>query len=281
MARAAAKGRKRPQPDARGPRKRGRRQLSATEQTLFFSRIRTHAKWAYVLLAVLFAGTFAFLGVGSGNSDLTSLFTGIFNGGSGGPSISSALKKTNDHPQDAKAWRELATAYQAKEGHLEDAISALATYTSLRPKDAQALVDLGSLQLTDAGNLAQIANAAQINEQEAYAPTSFQPASTTPLGKAFAQDPVLSAVQGRASTARSDAASRAGTAYGQAVNTYQQLTKLKPNDSTAWLSLDQAAEQAGDSKTAVLALKKVAKLEPDQAAQIKARIKTIQGSAGG
>jgi tetratricopeptide (TPR) repeat protein len=282
MARAAAKGGKRPKPDARGAAKRSsRRKLNTAEEGLFFSRIRNHAKWAYVMLAVVFAATFAFVGVGTGNSDLTQLFQDIFRGGSsGGKSISGSLKKTNENPNDAQAWRDLATAYQDK-GQVENAISALSTYTGLKPKDATAVGELGSLQLTNAQSLQQTASLAQYNQQEAFAPTLFQPPTTTGFGKAFAQDPILSALQSQSSTVASDATSKAATAYGQAVTTYKQLTKLLPNDSTAWLSLDQAAEQAGDATTAIAALKKVAKLEPDQAAQIRARIKTLQGSASG
>jgi CDP-diacylglycerol--glycerol-3-phosphate 3-phosphatidyltransferase len=36
------------------------------QEQLFFQRLRLHAKWAYVVLAVAFAATFALLGVGSG-----------------------------------------------------------------------------------------------------------------------------------------------------------------------------------------------------------------------
>jgi tetratricopeptide (TPR) repeat protein len=283
MARAAAKGRKRAQQDARSAQRKptSRRRLHTAEEGLFFSRIRNHAKWAYVLLAVVFAATFAFVGVGTGNSDLTQLFQDIFRGGSGGTSISSAVKKTNENPQNAQAWRELADAYRAKEGHVDDAIAALATYTGLRPKDASGLSELGELQLARAQQRQNEATQARIAEQEAYAPTSFQAPTSSPFGKAFAQDPVFNAVQSQASSVSSDLTSKALTAYGEAVSTYKQLTKLRPNDSAAWLSLDQAAEQGGDITTAVAALKKVAKLEPDQAAQVNARIKALQASGSG
>jgi Flp pilus assembly protein TadD len=281
MARAAAKGRKRPEPDARSPRKRsGRRELSAAEQGLFFSRIRTHAKWAFVLLAVVFAATFAFAGVGTGNNDLSQLFQDIFRGGGSSTSVSKALDRTNKNPNDAKAWRDLATAYQEK-GRLDDAIAALTTYTGLKPKDATAFSDLGSLQLSAAQNAATAAAPLQAAEAYEYAGTTFEPASTTGIGKALGGDPIEQALQTRVSTRASDAQSKIQTYYSGAVSTYKQLAKLRPNDSTAWLSLDQAAEQAGDAATAIQALKKVAKLEPDQAAQIKARIKALESSSPG
>jgi tetratricopeptide (TPR) repeat protein len=282
MARAATKRGKRPQADAQRARssRRGGRQLSAAEQQLFFSRIRTHAKWAYILLAVVFAGGFAFLGVGSGNSDLTGLFNDIFHGGSNGPSISSEQKKVDKNPQDAKAWRDLATAYENK-GRTEDAITALTTYTSLRSKDAKGYADLAALQLTEAQNLSQAASLEQYRQQEAYSSQQFGPVSSTPLGQALGQDPIQQAVQGQVSSSASDAASKANAAYSQVISTYQQLGKLRPNDATVQLSLAQTAESAGNVKVEIAALKRVAKLEPDQAHQIQAKIKQLQKSQSG
>src|SRR5438105_1452403 len=105
-------------------------------QQLFFSRMRRRAKPAYVVLAVLFAVTFAFLGVGSGSGSggLDQLFNGLNIFGRGGSSISKALKETQKHPSDPKGFRDLATAYEAK-GDTPGAIGALQQYTTLKPKD--------------------------------------------------------------------------------------------------------------------------------------------------
>ena len=35
---------------------------------MFFPKLRKHAKWVFVLLAIVFAGGFVFLGVGSGSN---------------------------------------------------------------------------------------------------------------------------------------------------------------------------------------------------------------------
>jgi tetratricopeptide (TPR) repeat protein len=278
MARAAAKGRKRPQQDARrAPKRGGRRQLSSTEQTLFFSRIRRQARWAYILLAVVFAAGFAFLGVGSGNSDLTSLFDNVFHGGSSGPSISSAQKKIDKNPSDAKAWNDLATAYQDK-GRTDDAIGALLTYTGLRPKDKSGLSTLASLQKTKAENLQQDAAVFQY-KQQALAPTSFAPPETTSIGKALAQDPIQQAVQNQVSSESTEMSSRVSTAYADAINTYQRLAKLSPNDANVQRDLAATAEAAGNSTVAVTAYKRLAKLLPDQAPQIREKIKQL-GSPG-
>jgi hypothetical protein len=74
---------------ARKPQPQGRKRHASggnPNQQLFFSRLRRRAKPAYLILAILFAVTFAFLGVGSGsNSGLDQLFSGlnIFGGGGG------------------------------------------------------------------------------------------------------------------------------------------------------------------------------------------------------
>ncbi len=65
------------------------------------------------------------------------------------------------------------------------------------------------------------------------------------------------------------------------ISTYQQLGKLRPNDATVQLSLAQTAESAGNVKVEIAALKRVAKLEPDQAHQIQAKIKQLQKSQSG
>src|SRR4051812_29146967 len=141
------------QQKARKPQPRGRKRHASggnPNQQLFFSRLRRRAKPAYLILAVLFAVTFAFLGVGSGsNSGLDQLFSGLNIFGGGGNSVSSALKDVQKHPTDPKGYRDLATAYEAK-GDTGNAVSALQQYTSLKPKDAAVWSELGGLQMTQA-----------------------------------------------------------------------------------------------------------------------------------
>jgi tetratricopeptide (TPR) repeat protein len=276
MARAAANRGKRPQPDARRPRKSGgRRQLSASEQTLFFSRIRRQAKWVFVLLAVVFAGGFVFFGVGTGNnSNLGDLFNNMFRGGSSGPSISSAQGRIAKNSGDAKAWHDLATAYQNKQ-QTADAIAALQTYTALRPKDANGLAELAGLQRTQAQNLQRDASIAQFLQQDAYAASQFGASSTSKIGQALA-DPVQQAVQSASANRSSAASTRVYTAYNDAISTYQRLAKLHPNDAGVQLDLATTAESAGNTPVEIAALKRAAKLLPDQAVQIQAKIKTLQ-----
>src|SRR6478672_5792125 len=112
-------------------------------------KLRKRAKFVYVLLAVLFAITFAFLGVGSGSGGLDQLFAGLNPFGSGGNSVSKAQSYIKKHPNEGKGYRDLATAYESK-GDTANAISALQQYTNVKRKDAAAWNELAGLQTTQA-----------------------------------------------------------------------------------------------------------------------------------
>src|SRR6266404_1030383 len=122
MARAAVKAKqaqkKAAQPVKAAPRRQRRRGHAGggnPNQQLFFMRLRRKAKLAYLVLAVLFAITFAFLGVGSGtNGGLDQLFSGlnIFSGG--GNPVSKAQKEIKDHPTAAKGYRDLRRRTKAR-----------------------------------------------------------------------------------------------------------------------------------------------------------------------
>src|SRR6266566_4108381 len=218
MARAAVKAKQQAQKQKKAaqpaPRRTGRRGHASggnPNQQLFFIRLRRKAKPAYLVLAVLFGVTFAFLGVGSGaNGGLDQLFSGLNIFSSGGTSISKAQKEIQKHPNEAKGYRDLATAYEGK-NDTANAISALQQYTVQKPKDVSAWNELGGLQLTQAQDyLAEYRAASQATQ----------------------------------------------LAYTNAVGSYQKVTKLQPNNASAWFQLAQTAQQSGDVKTAVAGYKR-------------------------
>ena len=101
MARAAVKA-KQAQNASAQPAKPARRRAEARghagggnpNQQLFFMRLRRKAKPVYVILAVLFAITFAFLGVGSGSKGgLDQLFQGLNIFHHGGNAVAKAQKE--------------------------------------------------------------------------------------------------------------------------------------------------------------------------------------------
>src|SRR5947208_1359800 len=144
MARAAVKAKRQAQRAKAGAhagkaRPHGRRRHAAggnPNQDLFFMRLRRQAKPVYVLLAVLFAITFAFLGVGSGtNGGLDQLFNNLNIFKKDKASVSAALDNVNKHPNDPAAYQRLATAYQAKRD-TTGAIDAYQRLTTIKQKDA-------------------------------------------------------------------------------------------------------------------------------------------------
>jgi tetratricopeptide (TPR) repeat protein len=258
------------------------------QEQLFFQRLRNHAKWAYVGLAVAFVLGFVLLGVGSGSTGAADVLGNMFNFGSSssGTSISKLQKKVDASPKDAKAWRDLATALEQKQ-RTQDAVNALERYSALRPKDQNALAELASQYGTLATNYATDYSNAQAEGQQFSSPGAvFAPASTTPFGKAFAdptalQDPISSAVQALASNKQSTAYTNFQTAQKNAEGVYQKLSKLNPNDATTQIQLGQAAQSAGDTAVAIAAYEDFLKLAPTDplAPQVKQALKQLQASA--
>jgi len=281
MARAAVKAkqaqRAKAQPVRSARRGRGRRGHAGggnPNQQLFFSRLRRRAKYAYVVLAVLFAVTFAFLGVGSGTAGLDQLFNGLNIFSSSGTSISSALQQTQKHPTEASAWRALATAYEGK-SQTANAIAALEQYTGLAPKDAKAWTELGGLQLTQAQNLTTQYQNAYTAAQLAAPASTFLP--TGKLATALGTNPIEQAAATQANGATSGIAQQVNIAYSGAVSAYQQVAKLQPGNLDAELTLGSAAQSAGQPTVELAAYKAALKLSPDPttAGEVRQLIKQL------
>jgi tetratricopeptide (TPR) repeat protein len=238
------------------------------QEELFFQRLRNHAKWAYVGLAVAFVLGFVLLGVGSGSTGLSDVFQNAFNFGSGnGTSIGSLEHKVTKHPKDATAWRDLATAYEQKQ-RTPDAVSALERYTTLRPKDQDALGELASQYTTLSQTYAADYQAAQDSASTASPAATFAPPASTTFGKIFndpngLQDPIGAVVSGEAQQRAQSALASYQGAQRSAEDTLKKLAKLAPRDVTVQYQLGQAAQQAGDYKGAVAAYSRFLKLAPN------------------
>jgi Flp pilus assembly protein TadD len=233
---------------------------------------------------VAFVLGFVLLGVGSGSSGASDVLGNMFNFGSGGgTSISKLQTKVEKSPADAKAWRDLATALEQKK-RTQEAVNALERYSALRPKDQDALSELATQYGTLATTYATDYTNAQ-NEASQYASPSsvFAPASTTPLGKAFAdpaalKDPIAAAVQTLVSGKQSTAYTNYQNAQKSAEAAYQKLAALNPSDATTQIQLGQSAQSAGDTKTAIAAYKAFLKLAPTDplAPQVKQALKQLK-----
>ena len=280
MARAAVKAKQAQRAKAAPPKQRqhGRRRHAAggnPNQDLFFIRIRRKQRWVFALLAGLFAITFAFLGVGSGSQGLDQLFNNInIFGGHHGPSVSSAQKEIQKHPQSSKGYRDLATAFEAK-GDTGQAITALQQYTGMKPKDAAAWSELAGLQSTQAQSYLNDYQNAYTALQLAAPSQSFVP-TTGKLAQAFS-NPIENAQRSTVQSAVSDLQQKVSLAYNGAVGSWQRVTGLQPKNLNAWFQLAQAAQTAGETTVAVSAYKRYLKLNPSStsAPQIRAIIKQL------
>jgi tetratricopeptide (TPR) repeat protein len=281
MARAAVKAKQQAKKNAAPPAKpvrSGRRRHAAggnPNQQLFFIRLRRQAKPAYLVLAVLFGITFAFLGVGSGtNGGLDQLFSGLNFFSSSGTSVSKAQKEIKDHPNSGKGYRDLATAYEGK-GDSLNAISALQQYTVQKPKDAAAWSELGGLQFTQAQTYLSAYQAASNARQLAAPSTAFLP--TGKLGQGIGTNQIEQSAASQVDATLQDLQSRTQLAYSNAVASYQKAAELQPNNSNAWFQLAQSAQSAGDTTTAVKGYKRYLKLNPNStsAPQIRQLIKQL------
>jgi tetratricopeptide (TPR) repeat protein len=232
-------------------------------------------------MVVVFAGGFVFLGVGSGGLDLGSLLQDSFGrGGSSGPSISKLQDKTAENPRDAAAQKALAKAYSDK-GRIPEAITTYQTYTALRPKDADALANLGALQAQQANTYLEQAQIAFFEQSLASSNSTFGVGPDSKFGKALGTDPITNVVQTKAGTAAQEANAQYSSASQGALATYKKLAKVSPTFEHFQL-LGTTAKQFGDTATALKAYKGALKeaTDPVVKAEIRAEIKALQPTAG-
>jgi tetratricopeptide (TPR) repeat protein len=294
VARGTQHRKRRPRDNARGAAvvaapTTGRKQKPKPPQwqeELFFSRLRVHAKWVFVLLAVCFGLGFVIFGVGSGSTGISDALQNAFNFGGSGTSIGSLESKVSKHPGDAAAWRNLATAYETKQ-RTQDAINALERFTALKPKNADALGELASQYAQLDQTYYTQYQTALANSATAVPSSQFQPAAGTPFGKAFSsttalQSPIDAAVETQASDDLASVNQNLTSTEALTVSTYQRLAKLTPKDATTQLQLGQYAEAAGNNAVAIAAFKKFLVLAPTDvdAATVRKDLKALEKAAG-
>ena len=250
------------------------------EDTMFFPRLRRHAKWMFVFLALVFALGFVVFGVGAGGTGIGDIFRDQ-GGTSSGQSVSDAQKEAANRPSDPQAWRELSTALQT-EGDTAGAIDALNRAIALRPKAPDAYRELAGLHLTRASEYQQQLQQAQVAAAFRAPGTAF-PSLTTKSGRATLSDPLQNAVTTGVTDDVSTLYQQAAAEAAAAVDAYKRLARLQPDDPNVQLELAQAAQQVGDSTTAIAAYRKFLKLSPDDpnASVVQAQLKQLQKNASG
>ena len=273
MARGTQHRKRRPGADAGGSKAVAARPRSKAkappswEDELFFNRLRRHAKWMYVLLVFVFAGGFVFLGVGSGGGIGDALSSFFDQTRSTGPSTGDLREKVNDNPKDAQAWHELGTKL-SQDQKTDEAIQALKRYTALRPNDEAGLQELAALYARRADDYGVEAQLAQAEAQLTAPGTAFQPPATSTFGRLYQdpkalQDPISTAATERANAKLTAAYEKLENVSKQAVVVYKRLIKLDPTDATRQIQLGEAAQNAGDTQTAITAYRRFLELAPD------------------
>jgi Flp pilus assembly protein TadD len=249
------------------------------EDTMFFPRLRRHAKWMFVFLALVFALGFVVFGVGAGGTGIGDIFRD--QNTSSGQSVSDAQKQAAERPKDPQAWRDLSTAFQT-EGDTAAAIDALNQAIALRPKSPDAYRELAGLHLTRASEYQQQLQQAQIAAAYRTPGASF-PSLTTKSGQATLTDPLTTAISSGVTADVSALYQQITAEAAAAVQSYTKLARLQPNDPNVQLELAQAAQQTGDAATAIAAYQKFLKLSPDDpnASVVRAQLKQLKKNASG
>jgi tetratricopeptide (TPR) repeat protein len=248
---------------------------------MFFTRLRRHAKWMFVFLALIFGVGFVVFGIGASGqgASLGDLLRDQGAGDSDAVSVSDAREKLEKNPKDAEARLDLATGLQ-QEGKQDEAITALNQYLELRPKDEDALRELAALYLARATRLQRAAQEAQARASYLTAGSTFRlPLDVGDQATPW-QDPIEMALSNEANQVVSEAYTASQSAFQQAEQTYERLAKVAPNDPNVQLELAQTAQQGGDYPKAIKAYQQFLKLAPDDpsASLVKQQIKALQAA---
>ncbi len=251
---------------------------ASIEDTMFFPRLRRHAKWVFVFLALVFALGFVGFGVGAGGVGVGDIFR---DGGSEAQSVEDARKRTEKEPESVQAWRDLSAALQT-EGDLTEAVEAIRKAIALDADDPDLHRELAGAQLGLATVKQTEAREAQV--EIAYrAPAQLLPGLFQAGNTNVFADPIGSAIAARATERGRKAAAEALVAASGVVDAYRDVVKLLPEDPNVQLELAGAAEQAGDYTTAIGAYERFLELAPDdtQAPIVKQQVELLRGAVSG
>ena len=262
MARGAASAQRNKQRRKPDPPKR--KAAPSWEDQLFFSRLRRHAKVVYVLLAIVFAGGFVILGVGSGSTGVGDLLQRKLFGGGSSTSTSSQIKAKQKaiarNPKDVTLYLDLAGFYQQDQQEGQ-ALATLRKAQKLEPRNTDVLNRIAGIY----SGRAERARTVAVDAQSAYLAATALPPALDPnsqLGQALGSDPYSAALQQSAS----ESYTKMVEAYTQAEGTYKRVAAVSRGTSqepNAQLQLAGAAQIAGDTLTAVKAYKRFLTIAPD------------------
>ena len=151
---------------------------------------------------------------------------------------------------------------------------------ALRPKDADALQQLGALYDQRALSARRDLAAAQAGAPgSAFGQDLANPSS--PFSQALGQGAINDIEQQRASEVQNAAIAAITAAYTKEADIYQQLIELRPDEPSLLLTLGQVEYFSGDTNAAIAAYKRFLELAPDDpsASLVKQELKRLQSAA--
>lgn len=278
MARGAAQAQRKRRPE---PQKR-KKAAPSWEEQLFFSRLRRHAKVAYVLLALVFAVGFVFLGVGSGSngiSDALQSFFGRSSGSSLGSQIHDKQQAIKRSPKNVALYLDLASVYQA-DSQDANALATLRRAQTIAPRNVDVLNRIASIYGAQAGRAGDNYTAV-LAAYSQNAVTSPAVNTSSPLGQAMSSDPYSQALQAQLSQAYTKVTS----AYAKVASVYKRSAELArgtANEPNALLQWAAAAQNANDLGSAITAYTRFLKVSPDSpnAAQVRQTLAQLTAAGG-
>lgn len=272
MARTQAQKRRRRAPS------HAQRSARSAEDLMFFPKLRRRAKWVFLLLALAFGIGFVAFGVGTGvgGTSIGDVLRDIIGRQSTSGSLDDAQKKAQENPKDADAQLAYANALQAR-GRTQEAIAALEGYTSLKPKDVDALRQLANLWGSLASKAQEEQQAASAQAAETNASASIA-SPNTPFLRDVGQNKIAQTLAEQANARATAAGQRAQQAFSREQKVFEQLTLLTPDDPSVFLSLGFAAQQSNDITAAVAAYEQFLKLAPNDpsAATVKQQLQFLK-----
>ena len=246
---------------------------------MFFTRLRRHAKWMFVFLALVFGLGFVIFGIGSDQGTGIGDILRDSGGQTSNLSVGDAREQLKDNPKSAPAKLALATALQ-EEGQTDEAVTVLNQYIEQRPKDQDALRELAGLHLGRATSLAQDAQVAQLRASYLTFGSTFSVPLDLGNGATLGPDPIDQAISTQASQEVSEAYGKAQASFQAAEQAYDKLAAVAPRDPNVQLELAQAAQQSGNVTKAITAYERFIVLAPDDpsAAIVKQQIQQLKAA---
>ncbi len=244
---------------------------------MFFTRLRTHAKWMFVFLALAFGIGFVAFGVGAGGTGIGDAIQDFFSGDDT-PSLEEARANVSENPGDPQALLELANVLQGQQ-QFGEAASTLEQYLELQPGDVDVLRQLAAVYASRAQQISvEQAVLGTAGGPEGFSSSVYAfPESSGFLG-AVGQNPIVDARTTQVQAESNELGDRLDAVYQDQIAVYERIAELTPDDPQVFLELGEAATAGRDSEAAIAAYERFLELDPESplANSIKEQIDLLE-----